>query len=97
MMFYSPFYRYNYNRPYFQYGYSHHNPEGKYENAEQPQIQEEIKKEEARNSEDSPFIEIFGVSLYFDDILLVCLLLFLSQEGVEDQWLYIALVLLLFS
>lgn len=47
------------------------------------------------NNTDSPLFRLFGIDLYFDDILLVCLILFLYDEGVEDEWLYIVLVLLL--
>lgn len=41
--------------------------------------------------------EIFGIKLYFDDLLLIALLFFLYQEEVKDTYLYIALVLLLLS
>ena len=57
----------------------------------------EEKKEETRQNRESPIFEIFGISLYFDDILIICLLFFLFQEGVDDEWLYIALILLLLS
>lgn len=43
-----------------------------------------------------PF-EIFGLKLYFDDLLLICLIFFLYNEGVKDQFLFIALILLLLS
>ena len=41
--------------------------------------------------------EIFGITLHFDDILLICLLFFLYQEGVQDNLLFISLILLLLS
>ena len=41
--------------------------------------------------------EIFGITLHFDDILLICLLFFLYNEGVNDQLLFISLILLLLS
>ena len=41
--------------------------------------------------------EIFGLKLYFDDILLICLIFFLYNEGVKDQYLFISLILLLLS
>ncbi len=41
--------------------------------------------------------EFFGIKLYFDDILLICLLLFLYNEGVKDQFLFISLIMLLLS
>ena len=57
----------------------------------------EGEKKENRTLDGSPLIEIFGISLYFDDILLVCLIFFLFQEDVDDPWLYISLLLLLLS
>ena len=44
-----------------------------------------------------PMFEIFGIQLYFDDILLICLIFFLYTEGVQDEYLFIALILLLLS
>ena len=41
--------------------------------------------------------EIFGITLHFDDVLLICLLFFLYNEGVNDQFLFISLILLLLS
>ncbi|MCI9287353.1 MAG: hypothetical protein HFJ57_05235 [Clostridia bacterium] len=57
------------------------------------------KKSEARSNEneDSPLFQLFGINLYFDDILLVCLIFFLYQEGVKDEGLFISLILLLLS
>lgn len=46
---------------------------------------------------DDYFFEVFGLKLYFDDILLICLLFFLYEEGVKDQELFISLILLLLS
>lgn len=99
MMFYPPFYRYSYNHSYWKNPQININKE--IENKKESPVQEDNsnlgKKKENRNSSDSPFIEILGISLYFDDILLICLLLFLFEEGVDDQWLYIAIILLLLS
>lgn len=47
--------------------------------------------------EENSFFEIFGIKLYYDDILLICLIFFLYQEDVDDPYLFIALVLLLLS
>ena len=44
---------------------------------------------------ESPVFEVFGISLYLDDIIILGLLFFLYQEGVQDEMLYIALILLL--
>lgn len=49
------------------------------------------------SSDGIDFFEIFGLKLYFDDILLVCIIFFLYNEGVKDQGLFIALILLLLS
>lgn len=48
-----------------------------------------------RNHDDSYFFEILGIKLHFDDILLICLLFFLYQEGVRDEELFLGLILLL--
>jgi len=51
--------------------------------------------EENRFEAEKPFLEIAGFSLFFDDVLILCLLFFLYQEGSTDMFLYLALVLLL--
>lgn len=58
--------------------------------------------EDQKNSTDSAndsdyFFELFGLKLYFDDILLICLIFFLYKEGVKDDELFISLILLLLS
>ena len=53
---------------------------------------------EKRNYQDnSAIIEIFGLKLYYDDILLICLIFFLYNEGIKDDSLFTILVLLLLS
>lgn len=49
------------------------------------------------NNEDNYFFEIFGLKLFFDDILLICFIFFLYQEGVKDNELFLSLILLLLS
>lgn len=51
----------------------------------------------ANQTIDEALFEILGIKLYFDDILLICLIFFLYNEGVQDQYLFIALILLLLS
>ena len=46
---------------------------------------------------ENPIFEILGIQLYLDDIIILGLLFFLYQEGVQDEMLYIALILLLIS
>lgn len=50
-----------------------------------------------KNPDNSCLFELFGLKLYFDDILLICLIFFLYNEGVKDEGLFIALILLLIS
>ena len=53
----------------------------------------------SKNSKDNDDVlfEIFGLKIYFDDVLIICILLFLYQEGIQDEYLFIALILLLLS
>ena len=47
--------------------------------------------------EDPVWLDIFGIKLYFDDVLILSLLFFLYKEEVKDEGLFLALVLLLIS
>lgn len=42
-------------------------------------------------------LDLFGLKLYFDDVLILSLLFFLYKEDVKDEGLFLALVLLLIS
>lgn len=55
------------------------------------------KNSKKNNSKENYFFELFGLKLYFDDVLIICLLFFLYQEGVKDEELFISLILLLLS
>ena len=46
---------------------------------------------------EEPIIEILGISLYLDDLIILGLLFFLYQEGVKDYMLYLILILLLLN
>ena len=48
-------------------------------------------------SKDNYLFDLFGLKLYFDDILLVCLIFFLYNEGVKYEGLFLALILLLLT
>lgn len=63
---------------------------------------EDSKEKEAKNSKkqkssDNEFLEIFGIKLYFDDLMIISLLFFLYSEGVNDYYLFITLILLLLT
>ena len=49
------------------------------------------------SQKDDTIFEIFGIKLHSDDILLICLIFFLFKEGVQDEYLFISLILLLLS
>lgn len=46
---------------------------------------------------DECVFELFGIKLFLDDIIIICILFFLYQENVKDEMLYIILIMLLFS
>lgn len=98
--------RYGYRYP--NYGYSpsyqtsYHSKQNKVASTKEKEKIPSVTppKEDTKSScseEEPPIFEIFGIKLYFDDILLVCLIFFLYQEGVKDQSLFISLILLLLS
>ena len=43
------------------------------------------------------YFNLFGLNLYFDDILIICILFFLYNEHVHDEELFLCLILLLLS
>lgn len=46
---------------------------------------------------EKPILELLGLKLYLDDILIISLLYFLYEEDVKDETLFISLILLLLS
>lgn len=62
---------------------------------EKPKLEEN--KNKSSDSDDLFYIDIFGIKLQQDDILLIGLLFFLYEEEVDDTSLFIALILLLLS
>ena len=55
------------------------------------------KKEKAKQQESSPLFSFFGINLYYDDVLILCILFFLYNEKVNDPYLFFTLVLLLLT
>ena len=49
------------------------------------------------NDIEEPIIEILGIQLYLDDIIILGLLFFLYKENVQDELLFFSLILLLLS
>ena len=66
-------------------------------NYSESNVTNDYDKTENSKDECSPFFSIFGIDLYFDDILILALLLFLNTEDVKDSYLYIVLIMLLFN
>ena len=64
-----------------------------------PQVNVDNCNSNATNNDkdEENFFEILGIKLYSDDILLLCLIFFLYKEGVQDEYLFIALIMLLLS
>ena len=106
--YYSPYRRpnfYNYYRPYernyapISYNNPHPNiapvipPEQQiienFSNSEQSRLKQE--------SDDNVWFDLFGIKLYFDDVLILSLLFFLYKEEVKDEGLFLSLILLLIS
>lgn len=52
---------------------------------------------QSSKSPDPVWFDLFGIKLYFDDVLILSLLFFLYKEEVKDEGLFLALVLLLIS
>ena len=63
---------------------------------ETPKLEENRSTKNAKQ-EDPVWLDIFGIKLYFDDVLILSLLFFLYKEEVKDEGLFLALVLLLIS
>lgn len=89
--FYNNYYRYY--RPYSPNRFHPFPIEDKSTNDENSNSQ----KKSSRYDSSDPIFQILGISLYLDDIIILGLLFFLYQEGVQDEMLYISLILLLLS
>lgn len=108
--FYNNYYRYY--RPYSPHINHFPSSEEKSLEEDKPSQEKEEKKETSSRSYsfgpinfknplftdlEEPIFEILGIQLYLDDIIILGLLFFLYQEGVQDEMLFIALILLLIS
>lgn len=103
--YYNP-YRRNNNFSYFYNPYNYKYTYGRNfsPNLTQPNnqtVQEEIQSNRNSNSkkpnDENVWLDIFGIKLYYDDILILSLLFFLYEEKVKDEGLFLALILLLIS
>ena len=62
-----------------------------------PNIIDSSKDNQKENDFSEPFLELLGIKLYFDNIIIIYLLFFLYTENVNDEELFICLILLLLS
>ena len=98
MPFYPPF-----NMPFFYNNYqfprnSHKTNYNTFKNEDTlNQISKQEKKASVNSETTEAFFEIFGLKLYFDDILIICILFFLYTESVQDEGLFICLIMLLLT
>lgn len=60
-------------------------------------IDSSLEKNKSNSNNQDYLFDLFGLKIYFDDILIFSLLFFLYTEGVKDDMLFIVLLLLLIS
>ncbi len=100
--YFPPFYN-NYRNPYLKSSNSYTTPHFNNINFNQKSTVKNnnpysSKKEDSEVNESSEsFFEVLGLKLYFDDILIICLLFILYTEKVQDEELFICLILLLLA
>lgn len=46
---------------------------------------------------DKPLFNLFGIDLFIDDILILCIIYSMYKDGIKDQMLFMFLLFLLFS
>ena len=96
MPFYTPF-----NFPFFYNNRYSRNPLAINNYSQKKELSTDIienqKKASASTDTSEAFFEIFGLKLYFDDILIICILFLLYTEKVQDENLFICLILLLLT
>lgn len=93
--YFNPFYRpvFPYQKPYY------HQPNLNIQfnsNTEKELIQEPKKEKSPEHNNNDFIINIFGLQLHSDDILILLLIFFLYKENIDDKLLFIALFSLLF-
>ena len=101
-------YFYNNYRPAYGANFTpepvHNNLHLQQQSQQAQQTQQTQQVQQTRHSTDPTFkddesvwLDLFGIKLYFDDVLILSLLFFLYKEEVKDEGLFLALVLLLIS
>ena len=99
-MFRFPYFGFPYGYPYYNYSnkyYYNKNIEKKEEKTSFATPDESRSTSPSSTSNVQPIFEIFGIKLFLDDLIILGILFFLYKEDVKDQYLFIALILLLLS
>lgn len=92
------FSRYGFPFQYYRpYNYMPHAPRPTPAPVPEPQPQPEPIAVKPNKPTAPVWFDLFGIKLYFDDVLILSLLFFLYTEEVKDEGLFLALVLLLIS
>lgn len=100
MNFRFPFWNYPFNYQYYNYykrNYNNYIRDNKKDEKNITSIKNVSDIKFLPTNNEQAIFEIFGIKLYMDDLIILALLLFLYQENVHDEVLYIILFLLLFS
>ena len=92
-----PFQYYNPYRRNNSYHYNSPVPEPVVEEAPKSEVRSKKDFSKKSSTKDNVWLDLFGIKLYFDDVLILSLLFFLYQEEVKDEGLFLALVMLLIS
>lgn len=95
----NPFYRYPPNyKPYYYPNYgTTSTPNSNLVNEKTSIPASQDKSRNITPKEENYWLDLFGIKLYFDDVLILSLIFFLYKEEVKDEGLFLALVLLLIS
>lgn len=108
--YYYPYHRY-YNNYTYNKNFSKDEKEEKNSDVQTSEEKKEYRKISPKNNSilpfslningfsncDEPIIELLGIKLYLDDIIILCILFILYKEDVKDEMLFISLILLLMS
>ena len=101
--YYNNYYRNNFYNRYVPNNCVTQSPPSIQEKEKDPIISDEIPSSpdsRSHNSSDinsTVWLDLFGIKLYFDDVLILSLLYLLYKEEVKDESLFISLLLLLIS
>jgi len=99
--YYNPYnrnpYFYNNYRPAYRSNFTSGPTVNQHQNSSNSAPSPESRNNSNSKDDDDVWFDLFGIKLYFDDVLILSLLFFLYKEEVKDEGLFLALVLLLIS